>query len=255
MIVRVSSRADVVRYTLIITALTVVVPVIVAASILLPMYQSSRAIYFGGIAIAGLIPFFITPPLAIVSLHMVRLLTETIDRIDNHVRFDALTGVYNRGHFLDRVRASRADGMMLIVDVDHFKLINDTYGHDAGDEALKLLGSLLNFTVGALGLVGRLGGEEFAVFLPNAPARDGATMAKKLCEAVRACTFKAGDAELRLTISIGGDEHRESLPIGHSLKVADERLYRAKNEGRDRYLVEVPVRSNPIKPVKLVRAG
>ncbi len=253
MIVRITSRAVVIRYTLLITALTVIVPVSVVAAALWPVLEQAPQIYAGGIAIAALIPLFITPPIAFVGLQMLRLLNDTIERIDDHVRFDSLTGVFNRSHFLDRVRASRADGMLLIVDVDHFKSINDSFGHDAGDEALKTLGSLLFETVGMAGLVGRLGGEEFAVFLPGGNVRMGETMARDLGTRVRECSFNLGDAAAMLTISIGGAFHHEHSPIGHSLKAADSRLYSAKREGRDRYVGEPAARSRTT--MQLARTG
>jgi diguanylate cyclase len=253
MIVRITSRAVVMRYTLLITALTVLVPVSVVATALWPTRVMAPQIYWGGVAIATLIPLFITPPIAFVGLHMLKLLTDTIERIDNHVRFDNLTGVFNRSHFLDRVRASRTDGMLLIVDADHFKAINDSYGHDAGDEALKMLGSLLQTTVSVDGLVGRLGGEEFAVFLPDATAREGAAVARRLGASVREAAFRAGEVTISLTISLGGAFHRESSPIGHSLKAADERLYHAKRDGRDCYVGE-PVKAER-GAMKLAKAG
>jgi diguanylate cyclase len=239
MIVRITSRAHVVRYTLLITALTVIVPVAVVAGALWPVRLIVPELYTGGIAISALIPLFITPPIAFAGLHVLRLLHETIERINDHVRFDHLTGVFNRSHFLDQVRASRCDGMLLIVDADHFKAINDQYGHDVGDEALKLLGALLLTGVGTVGLVGRLGGEEFGVFIPGGNARMGDTIARQLGKSVREGVFAAGDASLGLTISIGGALHHESSPIGHSLKIADERLYAAKHDGRDCYVGEV----------------
>jgi diguanylate cyclase len=239
---RIASKQDVVRYTLLITALTVLVPVTVVTCALLPVYASLPQVFWAGIAIAALIPLFITPPIAFSGLHIVRLLTATIDRIDDHVKFDGLTGAFNRSHFLDRVRASRADGMLLIIDADHFKAINDSHGHDAGDEALKTLASVITTVVGDFGFVGRLGGEEFGAFLPDHNLRQGAAMGTLLCRMVRERGFKIGSKTQRLTISVGGTAHSENVPIGHSLKLADELLYRAKHEGRDRYIGPAMVR-------------
>lgn len=252
MTIKIVNQKDVLRLTAIITLLTVIVPVIVSAAIFWPLRLRAPDLYFAGIAIAAFIPMFITPPIAFAGLHMLRLLTATIERIDDHVRFDSLTGIYNRGHFLDRVRASRTGGMMLIIDVDHFKAVNDTYGHEAGDEVLKSLGALFNSTIGEIGLVGRLGGEEFGVFLPDGTPRMGAAVARNLREAVREHAFVAGQISVNLTISVGGAVHFENLPIGHSLKAADERLYAAKQAGRNRYVGEPTARS---QTVKLAKAG
>jgi diguanylate cyclase len=250
---RITSQKDVLRYTLLITTLTVLVPVAVVASALWPIRVSFPEIYSGGVTIAALIPLFITPPIALGGLHIVRLLTDTIDRIDDHVKFDGLTGLFNRSFFLDRVRSSRADGMLLIIDVDHFKAINDTHGHDAGDDALKTLASILSVAVGEEGFVGRLGGEEFAAFLPDYDARHGGLMGEMLCKAVREGGFVLGGKAQSLTISVGGTTHSENIPIGHSLKVADELLYRAKHEGRDRYLG--PIMSRAKGTARLTRVS
>lgn len=252
MMISIKSKADVARYTLLTTAFTVIVPVLVAAITLLPLRHSDPTLFSSTLKFVAVVPLLMTPPIAIVALHLIRLLTETIDRIDDHVKFDHLTGLFNRSHFLDRVRAAREDGMMLIIDADHFKAINDTYGHDAGDEALKILANEIGLTVGNAGFVGRLGGEEFGAFLPGFDALGGGVMAQRLCKNVREAKFAVAGNAINLTISIGGALHPENTPIGHSLKLADERLYRAKHDGRDRYVGEAPRR--PHGSVSLVKA-
>ena len=252
MMISIKSKADVARYTLLTTAFTVIVPILVAAITLLPLRHSDPTLFSSSLKFVALVPLLVTPPIAIVVLHLIRLLTETIDRIDDHVKFDHLTGLFNRSHFLDRVRAAREVGMMLIIDADHFKAINDTYGHDAGDEALKILANEIGLTVGQSGFVGRLGGEEFGAFLPGIDALGGGVMAQRLCKNVRETKFAAAGNAISLTISIGGAFHSENTPIGHSLKLADERLYAAKRDGRDRYAGETPLR--PRGSVSLVKA-
>ncbi len=248
----VATHADIFRLTLLLTALTVAVPVAVVAGALWPIHISMPDIFWGAVKIAALIPLFITPPIALGVLHMLKLLTETIARIDDHVKFDALTGVFNRGHFLDRVRASRSDGMILIIDADHFKAINDTHGHDAGDEALKMLSGVMMGAVGEEGLVGRLGGEEFAVFLPGIEPEEGEVVAQRICQKVRERRFLIGETLLRITVSIGGARHSENTPIGHTLKIADALLYEAKQAGRDCYIGRG--KRTAEAPLKLARA-
>ena len=252
MMISIKSKADVARYTLLATVFTVVVPVLIAAMVLSPLRLSDPTLFSSSLKFVALVPLLMTPPIAIVLLHVIRLLTETIDRIDDHVKFDHLTGLFNRSHFLDRVRAKREDGVVLIIDADHFKAINDTYGHDAGDEALKTLANEIGRTVGQSGLVGRLGGEEFGAFLPGFDALGAAVMAQRLCKNIRETKFAAAGNVINLTISIGGALHPENTPIGHSLKLADERLYAAKRDGRDRYAGETPLR--PHGSVSLVKA-
>lgn len=235
---KIENKGDIVRFTLLGTALAVLVPVIVVASLLSPLNAISPHHYRGVVLAAGLIPLLVTPPIAVLLLHSMLMLKQTIERIDNHVKFDGLTGILNRSHFLDSVRATRMNGMMLIVDADHFKAVNDDLGHDAGDEALKVLATRIAVAVGNDGLVGRLGGEEFGVFLPGQTHEAGVQMASAICDHVRKSLVPVGDVRLRITVSVGGALHHESAPLGHSLKLADQRLYKAKKAGRDRYVIE-----------------
>jgi diguanylate cyclase len=235
---KIENRADIVRFTILGTMLAVLVPVIVVATLLAPLREVSPQHYQGVVIAAGLIPLLVTPPIAALLLHSMLMLKTTIERVDWHVKFDGLTGILNRNHFLDSVRATRINGMMLIVDADHFKAVNDDLGHDAGDEALKVLATRIAVAVGSDGLVGRLGGEEFGVFLPGQVHEAGAQKASVICDHVRKSLVPVGDVRLRMTVSIGGALHHESAPLGHSLKLADQRLYQAKHSGRDRFVIE-----------------
>jgi diguanylate cyclase len=250
---KIENKADILRFTILGTALAVMVPVVVVATLLAPLLEVSPQHYWGVIVAAGLIPLLITPPIAGLLLHSMLMLKQTIERVDSHMKFDGLTGILNRNHFLDSVRATRVNGMMLIVDADHFKAVNDDLGHDAGDEALKVLATRIAVAVGSDGLVGRLGGEEFGVFLPDQTHQAGAKMALLICDHIRKTLVPVGDVRLRMTVSIGGALHHESAPLGHSLKLADQRLYQAKNAGRDRYVIEeqggVVIRPTKLKTV------
>jgi diguanylate cyclase len=235
---KIENRADIARFTVLGTALAVLVPVIVVATLLAPLRAVSPQHYQGVVIAAGLIPLLVTPPIAALLLHSMLMLKTTIERVDGHVKFDGLTGILNRSHFLDTVRATRVDGMMLIVDADHFKAVNDDLGHDAGDEALKVLATRIAVAVGEDGIVGRLGGEEFGVYLPGYSHVQGAEKAEVICDHVRKSFVPVGDVRLRMTVSVGGALHRENAPLGHSLKLADQRLYHAKHAGRDRFVIE-----------------
>jgi diguanylate cyclase len=235
---KIENKSDIVRFTILGTLLAVLVPVSVVSILLEPLREISPQHFRGVVLAAGLIPLLVTPPIAALLLHSMLMLQQMIERIDGHVKFDGLTGILNRNHFLDSVRATRLDGMMLIVDADHFKAVNDDLGHDAGDEALKVLATRIAVAVGADGIVGRLGGEEFGVYLPGYSHVQGAEKAEVICDHIRKSFVPVGDVRLRMTVSIGGALHRESAPLGHSLKLADQRLYQAKHAGRDRYVIE-----------------
>lgn len=238
----VTTRKQVLQYTALITAIAVAVPVLVVGGVLLGALGLPLGVALLGIAIAFFIPLLIAPPIAYIALSIVRLLHETIARVDDHMRHDGLTGVLNRSHFLDRVRAYPEACSLMILDVDHFKRINDTFGHAAGDEVLRMLAHAVQEVVGTRGLVGRLGGEEFAVFLPGANADIALLEAEAIRLAVSALGMVVEGRQVGITISIGCTSHNPSLPIGATLKRADGLLYEAKQQGRNCVMPRVPQR-------------
>jgi diguanylate cyclase (GGDEF)-like protein len=168
------------------------------------------------------------------------VLEQKLERISDLIRFDTLTGALTRSHFLDQVRRERANGCLMIVDIDHFKAINDEFGHDVGDRALSMMAALLEREVGGFGMVGRLGGEEFGIFLPQVDEAEAVAMGEGLCALAKSDRLQASEPWLHPTISIGGTVREEREPIGHTLKRADRALYHAKDTGRSRMVFEVP---------------
>lgn len=235
---RVESKQHVIWLTILITGLSIAAPVGVVGGILLSVDGMPMQAVAFGVLISFLIPLFIAPPISYLGLSMLRILTQTIDKVDSHVKFDGLTGALNRTHFLDSMRGRQASGVLLIVDADHFKRINDSRGHAAGDEALRVLANTLNHSIGTKGLVGRLGGEEFGIFLPGFSKQAGTDLAVSICDAVRSLEMIVESSSLKLTVSIGGTLHRAQTTIGHSLKIADRALYAAKETGRDRVIFD-----------------
>ncbi|HEV2097520.1 MAG TPA: PleD family two-component system response regulator [Stellaceae bacterium] len=157
---------------------------------------------------------------------------------------DELTGLYNRrfllahlDELLVRVNTDGISAAVLLFDIDYFKLVNDTYGHAAGDDVLRELAARAKNTVRSVDLVARLGGEEFVVVMPETSPTIAAAVAERLRLAVagRPFTVQASGSEIRLTVSIGvtttisEGEDRDQL-----LKRADEALYQAKAQGRNR---------------------
>jgi diguanylate cyclase (GGDEF)-like protein len=164
--------------------------------------------------------------------------------IANH---DGLTGCLNRGAFLDRVDAEcerarryRRAMSLLIVDVDRFKEINDTLGHQAGDEALRGIAASLVAAVRTTDSVGRIGGDEFAVLMPEADGVDAAASGARLVSAARVAPSPAP-----LTVSVGaatwagGSDDPAAL-----IARADAALYQAKVDGRDRVVSSQPLSSS-----------
>jgi diguanylate cyclase (GGDEF)-like protein len=149
---------------------------------------------------------------------------------------DELTGLANR-RALAREMAAGGVGRsaLVMLDLDHFKRVNDTLGHPAGDAALKHLAKLLGTALRAGDVAARIGGEEFAVWLPGADMALGMEVAERLRAVVAEKTFRIGGVEYPLTISCGVSAC--PLPIPHPdnlMATADAALYRAKREGRNR---------------------
>jgi diguanylate cyclase (GGDEF)-like protein len=160
---------------------------------------------------------------------------------------DHLTGVYNR-RYLDKriaseaIRARRYDMplSMMMIDIDHFKAVNDRYGHQIGDQVLKSLGELLFKKVRGTDVVARYGGEEFAVLTLQTKISDTFDLATRLCKAVEASIMVPTDEKqdreaIRITISIGVAGFDENVFDSQAMiRKADMALYQAKREGRNR---------------------
>lgn len=161
--------------------------------------------------------------------------------IQRLARLDALTGALNRRSFYDEaqremLRAERYRNplSLIMLDVDHFKSVNDRFGHLAGDEALKAVVQVCMAQVRQADWVGRFGGEEFVVLLPETNLEGALAMAQRLCNAVESLHFPGRDESMCITVSVGVAERTpEMTRVEHLLNAADEALYRAKSRGRN----------------------
>jgi two-component system cell cycle response regulator len=156
---------------------------------------------------------------------------------------DALTGLYNRGHFdvllvseLTRATGSNQLGALILFDVDHFKSINDDFGHRTGDAVLGHLAALVKSQLGPSELLFRTGGEEFAVLLPGASHALASKTAELLRQAVETAVFNVGGTAIQVTVSLGVAPFQAGEDSARLYQRADERLYAAKRAGRNRVL-------------------
>jgi diguanylate cyclase (GGDEF)-like protein len=162
------------------------------------------------------------------------------DELDRVSRTDDLTGLHNRRHMEEHLRMVGAIGRrhgypytVLLIDIDHFKQVNDSLGHLAGDGVLQEVALRLRGSIRTEDILGRWGGEEFLVLLPHTGADAAAVLATRLRDVVSGTPFTSGDAAMMVTISIGGAA--AEAPGEHDLlPLADQELYAAKNAGRDR---------------------
>lgn len=152
-------------------------------------------------------------------------------------RVDHMTGLLNREALFDAMKISRSrieNGTLLVIDADHFKAINDTFGHSVGDRALKLIAFALQNVTRKGDLVGRIGGEEFCVFLPGATGETGMRVAQRIRSEVENTPFHATEYQIYpLTISIGVASAPKNETNSQVLSRADRCLYMAKQRGRN----------------------
>ncbi|MBU1863066.1 MAG: diguanylate cyclase [Candidatus Omnitrophica bacterium] len=163
---------------------------------------------------------------------------------------DSLTGLYNRrflyqrfGEEIERARRNATALSCMMIDIDFFKKINDTYGHDVGDFVLKKLADILRTNVRGYDAIVRFGGEEFMVLFPGTTPEQAVEIGKKIRKEVEGCEFKKEEIQLNTSISIGvfGCVGTEVFnDVEKYIKCADEALYAAKNAGRNRVVMYEP---------------
>lgn len=190
-------------------------------------------------------------PLALVfgglSLVLVASLEQAWSTVNEQAMLDALTGLSNRRRFvpaaqreLDLAQRHGQPLALVLLDVDHFKSINDAFGHVSGDAVLVEVAKRCQSALRTTDLLARWGGEEFIILLPNTPLAHARQLAERVREAlVSSPCFHANDKEVRVTASLGAAEFRrgQGWSLDELIKRADVAMYQAKTAGRDRVAV------------------
>jgi diguanylate cyclase (GGDEF)-like protein len=182
---------------------------------------------------------------------LLRIATDLMQALAEQTVTDALSGVLNRRGFFERaepvVRQATAvlPATVLICDIDRFKGINDTYGHRVGDLVIQGLAKVLRDVVGENGIIGRLGGEEFAVVLPTTDTRSAVLVAEGIRTAFAHTHHEGIPSSRHPTVSIGMAERYAGEALDSALDRADAALYCAKRSGRDRVEYSVPPTRHP----------
>jgi len=197
-----------------------------------------------GLISATVLPIVLAAPLFFYLSVKLRELAVLNHQLNDLASRDGLTGCLNRAGFTAVVERhlmsdGGASGGMLMVDADHFKAINDRFGHDRGDEALVLIANAIRAVLRSNDQVGRLGGEEFGIHLPSADRRAMGMVAERVRRAVASLQFNPdGGVHHGLSVSVGGVSYAGHPSFKSLFRVADQNLYAAKRLGRDRVQLE-----------------
>lgn len=203
------------------------------------------------------VPILLAVPLLFFFTSKLRELAIAHRRLTVYASTDSLTQVMNRAAFstlveafLDDIRAREdgTKGALLIIDADEFKSVNDLYGHDRGDEALVTIAAAIKSMLRAPDIVGRLGGEEFGVFLPGASTDQASLVAERIRHKVNEAQFSPAGPLHKLSVSVGGAVFEKKLPFTELFRLADQQLYAAKQAGRNRVSI-TPIRGSGLSLV------
>lgn len=168
-------------------------------------------------------------------------LSATNKQLADKAHRDEMTGLFNREGFLANCEVRRADDVesaLLVVDIDHFKRINDGWGHPVGDEALVAVADAIRASIRQDDIAGRIGGEEFAIFLPSTGIEAAGQLAERIRGAVAGIQFHPAQfVRMPLTVSVGGALCRSTDSFADTIRAADRHLYVAKRGGRNRVVV------------------
>ncbi len=230
---------SIIRWTAITTAISVAISVIVSELILNVL---SQGINGPGLMAAIVLPIVLGGPMMFYQVLRHQQLKLANHKLQVLASTDWLTACLNRRAFttevtqhLDRASAEqRPAGAFLVVDADHFKVINDHFGHEHGDEALRIIADTIKASVRDGDLVGRVGGEEFGVFLVDADFETARAVAERIRQSINAAVFAPTGAEHPLTASVGGAFFDQAIAFTDLFRIADQRLYGAKQSGRNR---------------------
>jgi|TARA_B110000908_G_scaffold157280_1_gene197275 diguanylate cyclase (GGDEF)-like protein len=179
------------------------------------------------------------------TIGLEKIVAERTAELEKLAYTDSLTGVTNRGAFLqasseelNRSRRLSYDVGVMMLDLDHFKAINDTYGHDAGDKVLKQVSQAMSNCLRKEDTLGRIGGEEFAIITPGADKGAMHKLASRLQQSISLLNFSFLPEDKNITVSIGYTKISNDEDFKAALKRADEHLYAAKASGRNTFITD-----------------
>lgn len=209
--------------------------------------EMTEAEFHYALAVNTLLPTVLAAPLLWLLLNKMRQLAIAHRELGIVASTDNLTQVPNRGAFRQLVddclrqsgdRQATGDGAFFIIDADHFKAINDRFGHQNGDAALKIIARTIQDSIRQDDIVGRIGGEEFGVFLPKTGMEQAVLVAERIRRNISRIEFPPDVPVQRLSVSVGGAAFERQVAYEDLFRVADECLYAAKAGGRNQVRFE-----------------
>ncbi len=234
-------------HTVLVTAVSIAASLAMTVAILSFMDIDDR-FYRMSLAVATVVPALVAPPISLAFAMVTDHLFELEHRLRHQATHDALTGVPNRHSVMQSLRdaitaPNRTDeGVgVLMIDVDHFKAINDAHGHETGDQVLRSVAQALSRSMRDTDRLGRYGGEEFLVLTPESTVEGLRATADRLRAALRGLPATGPGGRGAVTVSIGGALHfgaGDDGAVGMVLRRADRSLYCAKRAGRDRVEID-----------------
>jgi len=189
---------------------------------------------FNDLVKCALIALLCSVPVSWMMGNEMRKTEELSKLLRDLVNRDRLTDAATRDYFFDQMESQPDNfGVSLMIDIDHFKAINDTHGHLVGDKVIQRVAEALKRTVREKDIVCRFGGEEFVVFLADHRKKRGVEVAERIRTAIENEVVRVNEMAVSVTVSIGGSLKDEVTDINDAIKVADDALYKAKASGRN----------------------
>lgn len=231
------------------TLAVIAVSQVVSITIRLSSGQQFTAFVF---VMNSILPFLTAFPAAMIIFRQNEKLKQALEELAlAHAQLEAkssrdqMTGFLNREAFFETFKQARRKsdvGALALIDADHFKTVNDTYGHLVGDEALKLISGAIRSSIREHDIAGRVGGEEFCVFLPGAQEEEAAQISERIRAEVEKLSFRPdGGPRHPLTVSIGVALTNGQQPTSQVMRRADRCLYDAKEQGRNAVVLAAPL--------------
>lgn len=223
----------------------VLYPLVLAAIVIVANY-TLRIVFFDinylrqNIITETIVPILLAVPIGINAARKRRDIYKLNLKLQEMVDHDALTRLKSRQFLLSNFKANTEDNcVVMMIDVDHFKALNDAHGHQVGDRALQHMAGIFVDCCRSSDVISRYGGEEFVIILKDSDLHAAAMVAKRIRKTLAQSPLDTGNGEVTLTVSIGISLLREEDDIEDALVRADTAMYLAKEKGRDRIELEV----------------